>query len=462
MPGVSRALPRPRALLPAALALGVLLSCAKGDATGPGAGPRVTVYDAPPGPAWNGTASVVTVGDRASCLLNTDNTVWCWGNNRGINLRVDAGLRNVPQWQNAETVIDSICFAKRTGPPGSILGWPCNIFKPVRLSPRAFAKLTLPMRDEPLCAIDAAGAPFCWDQGPSVVTTPDSTSAGGLEWCGTTFCLSLPQPMRTAQRLASFAPNTTLCALSSTGTVLCRGRNSKALMGNRGINFVTDTFVPVLGAPAATAIAASPDGYFACAVATTQKVWCWGESLYGAVGNGSFSETVPSPVQVTSTQNFRSLVATLGAVCGLTTAGAAWCWGDGRSGQIGWNGYGWSTTPYAVSGGRVFTQLAAGPGHICGLDTGGAAWCWGDNSYGQLGALRPSTPCTGGPAIPCSPVPVAVIGGHQFRQLAAGIAHTCGVTTTNEVWCWGWTAYGRIGQAMTLGEFVETPTRVMP
>ena len=57
---------------------------------------RVTVYDAPPGPAWNGT-------------------VWCWGNTRGIGLQIDIGLRNVPGWQNADVVIDSICFAKRTG-----------------------------------------------------------------------------------------------------------------------------------------------------------------------------------------------------------------------------------------------------------------------------------------------------------------------------------------------------------
>ena len=54
------------------------------------------MYDAPPGPAWNGTA-------------------WFWGNTSEIGLQIDIGLRNVPGWQNADVVIDSICFAKRTG-----------------------------------------------------------------------------------------------------------------------------------------------------------------------------------------------------------------------------------------------------------------------------------------------------------------------------------------------------------
>jgi hypothetical protein len=451
------------ALVPACAALAcAVLACAKSDATGPGGGTRVTVFDAPPGPAWNGTASAVTVGTRANCLLSTDNTVWCWGNTRGGDLRIDIGLRNVPQWQNIDGVIDSICYAKRTGGVEYPVGWPCNVFKPVRLSTRTFSSITLGMREEPLCGIDAGGTPYCWDQEPMTSTTPDSvTNGGSLEWCGRTLCLFAPQPMRTSQKLARFAPNSTLCALSTSGTVLCRGTNYKSLMGNRGISFFSDTLVPVLGAPPASAITASPDGYFGCAIATaTLRVWCWGESLYGAVGNGTFSETVSTPTLTSSTLGFKALVSTLGGNCGLTTAGLAYCWGDGRVGQIGWGGYGWSTTPVAVSGNRAYTQITAGPGHVCALDAGGAAWCWGDNYYGQLGAGRPA--CTNGPSTSCSTVPVAVQGGLTFRQIAAGIAHTCGVTTGNELYCWGWTNYGRLGLQPLVTEWIATPTRITP
>ena len=437
--------------------LAALLSCTKNEATGPGT-TGVTVYDAPPGPAWNGTAVAISVGDRANCVRQSDGTVWCWGNTRGFGLRIDIGLRNVPGRQNADVVIDSICFAKRTGGVEYMVGWPCNVFKPVRVSDRSFASIVVPMMDGALCAIDASGTPYCWDEGAGVITTPDSTSSNGVQWCGTTLCLFRPQQLRTAQKLSTFAPATSACALSTSGTVLCRGRNYKYLMGNRGINFVTDTFVPVLGAPTSTAITASPDGYFGCAVATSGRVWCWGESLYGAVGNGSFSETVTTPTLVSSTLNFKALVSTIGTNCGLTTGGLAYCWGDGRRGEIGWNGFGWSTTPYAVSGNRVYTQITAGPGHVCALDAGGSAWCWGDNYFGQLGVTPVG--CNGGPI--CSPVPVAVQGGHTFKQIAAGIAHTCGVTTNNEVYCWGATQYGHLGLQRLSTPYIAAPTKISP
>jgi hypothetical protein len=44
-----------------------------------------------------------------------------------------------------------------------------------------------------------------------------------------------------------------------------------------------------------------------------------------------------------------------------------------------------SSTPVAVAGGLSFSTLTAGEGHTCGLTSTGAASCWGDNYYGQLG-----------------------------------------------------------------------------
>lgn len=67
--------------------------------------------------------------------------------------------------------------------------------------------------------------------------------------------------------------------------------------------------------------------------------------------------------------------------CGLTHAGAAYCWG--------WLGAGWIgdvfTSPSALDGGLTFSAFSTGTEHNCALDNAGTVYCWGANWYGQLG-----------------------------------------------------------------------------
>jgi alpha-tubulin suppressor-like RCC1 family protein len=44
-----------------------------------------------------------------------------------------------------------------------------------------------------------------------------------------------------------------------------------------------------------------------------------------------------------------------------------------------------STVPVAVSGGYSFASVDGGDDHTCGVTTAGAAYCWGLNRAGQLG-----------------------------------------------------------------------------
>jgi alpha-tubulin suppressor-like RCC1 family protein len=142
--------------------------------------------------------------------------------------------------------------------------------------------------------------------------------------------------------------------------------------------------------------------------------------------------------------------------CGLTSAGAAYCWGDNSYGQLGTTtNTGTDTpnpTPTAVSvpSGVTFVSLEAGVYHTCGLTSAGAAYCWGDSGNGQLG----NGTTTGSSA----PVAVSAPEGVTFAGLAAGSYHNCGVTSAGAAYCWGFNGYGQLGDGTTTSR--ATPTAV--
>lgn len=85
---------------------------------------------------------------------------------------------------------------------------------------------------------------------------------------------------------------------------------------------------------------------------------------------------------------------------------------------------------------RTLSHVAIGDGHACGLDPQGFAFCWGENPFGELGNGTSGSTLRD---------PVAVSGGLTFTKLAAGLYHTCGLTTDARVFCWGSNYFGQLG-----------------
>jgi alpha-tubulin suppressor-like RCC1 family protein len=108
-----------------------------------------------------------------------------------------------------------------------------------------------------------------------------------------------------------------------------------------------------------------------------------------------------------------------------------------------------SSAPLAAATALAFWQMSGGLFHTCAVTTDFVPYCWGWNPVGQLGIGTVTGPDSCPNSQPCSTKPVAVLGGHRFRQVSAGDYHSCGVTPDFHAWCWGNGEKGDLGNGAT-------------
>src|SRR6266566_5300081 len=183
-------------------------------------------------------------------------------------------------------------------------------------------------------------------------------------------------------------------------------------------------------------------GWHTCAITTAGAAYCWGLGRYGQLGNGDTGvQTVPAPVA--GGLRFTTISAGRFHTCGLTTDSIAYCWGTNGWGQLGSESVADSCTnrgkdkqasacslrPRAVAGDRHFATLSVNGLHACATTGEHEAFCWGSNGAGELGI---------GPGPSSAHAPTAVTGGLKFISVAAGLNHSCGVTVDGLLYCWGW------------------------
>jgi len=111
--------------------------------------------------------------------------------------------------------------------------------------------------------------------------------------------------------------------------------------------------------------------------------------------------------------------------------GRAFCWGSDNDGQLGDGGSGVnSNTPTQVYGTASYVSISAGKVHTCAITILATAQCWGDGNQGQLG--------DGNSVDRTTPHNVALPPGTSVSSISAGNLHTCAVTESLSVYCWGY------------------------
>jgi len=238
------------------------------------------------------------------------------------------------------------------------------------------------------------------------------------------------------------------CALTDVGGVKCWGLNESGQLGD-GTETDSSTPVDVVNLSRGV-VSVSVGGGRACAVTTAGGVKCWGLTWYGQLGDGNHN-FYSTPVDVPGLDRGVAAVSTGGNhICVLTAKGGVKCWGWNASGQLGDGTTNHSSTPVDVVGLESgVAAISTGTNHTCALTDAGGVKCWGDNTWGQVGDATNINRST----------PVDVVGMSSGTiDVTTGSGHTCGLTISGGVKCWGANSSGDLGNGTTNHSF--TPVDV--
>lgn len=441
----------------------------------------------------------ITAGGGSTCALMNNGGVKCWGYTFcRLNLR--------------------LCTGNQLTSPGDVTGLVGSV------SAMASQADTNPSVWHPICGLGNGGV-VCWGDeyrglvaysylfsasaGPfsrvargyehsCALTGTGGVKCAGSNWSGqlgngySTGESNVPSDVTglTSGAIAISAEGRSTCALTSVGRVLCWGTSThsavdwggtisvpRALAGSDfgdplvGANTPTATHTATLTAapsptqtptptktytptatrtPTITATPTRTPGPFSmtyraistgdessCLVTVAGGIKCWGRNGYGQLGTGTGENYRISPADVVDlTSGVSAIVQGYQHTCALTSTGTIKCWGRAEQGVTqneqslfaGQAAAGYR--PFTVSLGIEAIAIAAGQVHTCAVTVPGAVICWGANSNGQLGNGATNN------AIP--PVPVSVVGiAGRVKAIAAGGNHTCALTETGGVTCWG-------------------------
>ncbi len=282
----------------------------------------------------------------------------------------------------------------------------------VEETPRVWTALAV--GESHACAADALGNVFCWganDRGQLSAPAGRGAAAPTLSHIG-------------VGAVDVMAGSGYACFLTGTGVATCWGEGRIGQLGNGGA-FISPIGARVFGGPWAQVSAGT---YHACGIAGT-AVSCWGGDRYGA----SLGHRLPVQSRCTSP----------------TTNEFWWC----------------SLEPTPLDAPMAFASVSAGLWHSCGIDGSGDVHCWGYNVLGQLGAATADEclfidPVHGDSMFPCNFDPVRVDLPETATTVSAGASHTCALTTSQAVYCWGGIQLyaGQLGHGG--GDGSLTPVRV--
>ncbi len=399
------------------------------------------------------TFTAVTSGQSHTCAITSGGSVQCWG--RNVEGQLGIGTTTPPYDQS--TVPLPVCAS------GSWNGTSCSggsaLTGVYGISQGSMAFHT--------CATVIWGILDCWGSNSNgqvgngtsgnLVLNPTAVQcAGNSSNCNSPFYI-----LAGITAVATGQSHT--CALDQGGYVWCWGTNAAGELGD-GTTLTRSIAKRVCATGSGqdctngtllsgvTAIAVGES--FSCALTTSGGAICWGYNVYGQIGDGTTTNRL-LPVSVSGlSSGVTGLSAGNFHACAALTTGGVKCWGFNLDGELGDGTLISKTSPVSVcaTGSGVsctaltgVSKVTGGGGHTCVITTTSSVKCWGSQAFGPLGNSVQSYT-----SVATNPVnwTVPSWGQPQATAVSAGGLHTCSIISTF-VECWGWNAFGQVGNGST-------------
>lgn len=427
-------------------------------------------------------ASTIAAGGEFTCATKSNKTIQCWG--RGmegqlgdawigrcsvpgsqidcyipVHVGVNAPVTGVATPTDASSTANHTCVVQSDR---SVVCWGQHSSGRLGVGHAAAIPRAASSRVPDAVSVAAGEQHTCWALLDGTVrcagNAGSATSMSALGYEATETAERMPLTVTGGPKGAPPAITTAVqvvaghnftCARLLDGTVECWGSNSLLQLGTWAVPVASvapqqaclssngeTCLVPLSGV---VELAAGRD--HVCALRDDGSVWCWGSSNAGQAGPPS-----SSPQPIAGVVGATTIGAGAEHSCAALATGGVKCWGRNSSGQLGGlfpaSGTG-AVTVAGITG--VVDQLDGGGMHTCAV-TQGDLWCWGENHRGQLGLGTTAGTVTAndcpvsslpGSQGSCVPDPTPVPFVDDAAAVVAGEAHTCVISTTGTVRCWG-------------------------
>jgi len=342
------------------------------------------------------TWAQVSVGNRAWAAIQNNGTLWTCGYNRATGLNTDTNYSSPVQvgslsyWTQVSVTnyqAASFGFMVALQSPGTLWTWGSNLF----------GQLGLNTNFNPKSPVQV-GASSNWTRAVAGMGSSVFIQSGLLWTCG-------------YNNRGQLAQNNTLNYSSPVQVVASTG--------------------PV---PLSTWTKISAGIFQSMAIQTPGTLWSWGLNSWGQLGLNTLT-SYSTPAQVGALTTWTQVSTKNLNTAAIQTPGTLWTWGNNSWGQLGLSNVTHRSSPVQVGTLSTWTSVSCGYFYTAALQSNGTLWVWGNNSYSQSG--NNTTTNTS------SPVQVGTLS--TWTQVSSGFLTVAGIDSLAELYTWGGISYGQLG-----------------